>query len=52
MTILPDDLDERLRAQVESVSLQHQRDLAAMIYTHVIQKGALGVCSPLDFEAR
>ena len=29
MTILPDNLAERLRAQVESVSMLHQQDLAA-----------------------
>lgn len=29
MTVLPDNLAERLRAQVESVSMQHQQDLAA-----------------------
>jgi site-specific recombinase XerD len=55
VTMLPENLIAPLQAHLGKVRLLHQRDIeehadvsTTMIYTHVMNKGARGVKSPLD----
>ena len=58
VTILPENLREALATQLACVRNEHDRDLSlgmghsdiktTMIYTHVVERGALGARSPLD----
>ena len=59
--MLPDDLSDALKAQIDCVKLESGTDIrtiqqplnhsdlkTTMLYTYIVERRALGACSPLD----